>query len=188
MVAIIVFSALVAFTAVLIAAPAISFEQSIRDGATPFDALANSPDFERITSDAISSSATLAQLLAVLLGTLLFFILRGKRLLTSDLTTRQQSPRATTLLALFGLALGVQFLMMIINAAFTPVLEQADLSLTEAMEEGISSFMLDPIGLLYVVLLGPLCEEIVFRGAILRALEPYGANFAIVASSILFGL
>jgi hypothetical protein len=43
-------------------------------------------------------------------------------------------------------------------------------------------------GILYVVLLGPIFEEIIFRGAILRSLQTFGNNFAIVVSSILFGL
>jgi membrane protease YdiL (CAAX protease family) len=188
MVAIIVIAMIVAMAVAVVSGLAGNLGGLLEGGATNPSELLADPDFERSVNDAIGDSATLAQLLAVALGATLFFIIRGKRLLTSDITTRRQSPKATTLLALFALALGVQFFMMMINAALAPLMEQADISLTEAMEDSLSSFMFDPIGLLYVILLGPLCEEIVFRGAILRALEPYGANFAIVCSSILFGL
>lgn len=41
---------------------------------------------------------------------------------------------------------------------------------------------------LYVGLIGPVFEEIVFRGVLLRALAPYGRNFAILTSAVMFGL
>lgn len=40
---------------------------------------------------------------------------------------------------------------------------------------------------LYVCLFGPITEELLFRGAILRTLLPYGEKFAILTSSVLFG-
>ena len=41
---------------------------------------------------------------------------------------------------------------------------------------------------LFVGLIGPIFEEIVFRGVLLGALAPYGRNFAIVTSAVMFGL
>ncbi len=41
---------------------------------------------------------------------------------------------------------------------------------------------------LYACIFGPIAEEILFRGLILRLLQPYGRKFAIVISSMLFGL
>lgn len=41
---------------------------------------------------------------------------------------------------------------------------------------------------LYACLLGPVTEEILFRGLVLRSLQPYGKKFAILVSSLLFGL
>lgn len=41
---------------------------------------------------------------------------------------------------------------------------------------------------LYACLLGPVAEEILFRGLVLRSLQPYGKKFAILVSALLFGL
>lgn len=41
---------------------------------------------------------------------------------------------------------------------------------------------------LYVCLAAPIAEELLFRGLVLRSLEPYGKKFAIVVSAVLFGL
>ncbi len=41
---------------------------------------------------------------------------------------------------------------------------------------------------IYLSVIGPICEEIVFRGALLRMFSKYGKIFAIIVSAILFGL
>jgi len=41
---------------------------------------------------------------------------------------------------------------------------------------------------LYVAILAPVSEEILFRGAILRSLQPFGKKFAVLASAFLFGM
>lgn len=41
---------------------------------------------------------------------------------------------------------------------------------------------------LYSVVVAPICEELVFRGGVMRSLEKYGTGFAIVVSSVLFGV
>lgn len=41
---------------------------------------------------------------------------------------------------------------------------------------------------LYAGLFAPVAEEILFRGLVLRSLQPYGRRFAIVMSALLFGL
>ncbi len=39
-----------------------------------------------------------------------------------------------------------------------------------------------------MVILGPIVEELIFRGLLLRSLAQYGRNFAIITTSILFGM
>jgi len=41
---------------------------------------------------------------------------------------------------------------------------------------------------LYIVLIGPIMEELVYRGGILAGLRKYGDRFAIIISSLLFGV
>jgi|GEM_PF-1525998 len=44
------------------------------------------------------------------------------------------------------------------------------------------------IAAIYTVILAPLTEEFLFRGVLLRSLSKYGTGFAVVLSSLLFGL
>ena len=41
---------------------------------------------------------------------------------------------------------------------------------------------------LYTAVAAPITEELLFRGAVLRSLQPYGRRFAILCSALLFGL
>lgn len=67
------------------------------------------------------------------------------------------------------------------------ILNQFGLSILESMtmaSGGVDTFSM----FLYMGLGAPIVEELVFRGLILRGLEPYGKRFAILVSAILFGL
>lgn len=56
------------------------------------------------------------------------------------------------------------------------------------MLEGISGDSDTLSMFLYISILGPVGEEILFRGYVLRSLQPYGKRFAILGSAVLFGL
>lgn len=67
------------------------------------------------------------------------------------------------------------------------LLNMVGLSVMESVElasSGPDTFSM----FLYMGLAAPLVEEIVFRGLLLRGLQPYGRRFAIFCSAVLFGL
>lgn len=67
------------------------------------------------------------------------------------------------------------------------VLNLFGLSVLESME--LATANTDTLSMfLYTALAAPVVEEIIFRGLIMRGLEKYGKHFAILISSILFGL
>lgn len=48
--------------------------------------------------------------------------------------------------------------------------------------------MTTPLELLYICVLGPVLEELIYRGVVQRRLEPYGARLAVGLSALCFGL
>jgi membrane protease YdiL (CAAX protease family) len=120
-------------------------------------------------------------------GSLALLMVRGKRLFTEDLTRVNERIHLSSLVKLMALILGFNAIISFLPVLLDLLLQSAGLSLPGDLQPPIDS-LLNPMGLLYVVLVGPLFEEIIFRGAILRALQPQGDNFAIVVSSILFGV
>lgn len=80
-----------------------------------------------------------------------------------------------------------QTLFQIFAVVIELVLNQFGLSAMEAVE--MASAGADTLSMfLYMGIVAPVVEEIVFRGLIMRGLQPYGKRFAVLTSAILFGL
>ncbi|WP_240541983.1 CPBP family intramembrane glutamic endopeptidase [Bifidobacterium sp. CP2] len=88
-----------------------------------------------------------------------------------------------TALAFMGLAMGVQGVITLIQLLFA--LLGADLAspTSDSIDESMTTVSM----WLYVCLLAPICEEMIFRGVLLKSLKPLGKNFAIITSAVMFG-
>ena len=115
----------------------------------------------------------------------LYFIIRKKKLVTTDLTTtRPVNNRwlelGTALVFIFGIQLVLSLVNKLISlSGYNPSSVQANL---------LGNDTGSAIGVILLVIAIPFLEEWIFRGAILRHLAPYGVNFAIVTQAVLFGL
>jgi len=151
---------------------------------------ASSVDINALTESGMASVSGwigLASCVGIIAGACVMFILRGKRLVTTDLTHVNQRLHVPDYLKVIVLIFGVQafvtfgtyFYQLLAGSVGAP-------APNTLYDNSISSILTTPMGILYVVLIGPLVEEIIFRGAIMRSLERFGVNFAIVVSSLLF--
>jgi membrane protease YdiL (CAAX protease family) len=123
---------------------------------------------------------------AALAAASFYFILRGRRLLTTDITTT--IPVGHNWGRIFkAIVMGYGVLAIIVGVNWL-VNMLTGRSLSGASSSFIGSINTSVVGVIYIVLIGPVVEEIVFRGAILRHLMPYGVNFAIVTQALLFSL
>ena len=115
----------------------------------------------------------------------LFLIIRKKKLFTSDLTTTQPvnnhwSELGVALLFIFGIQMVLSLVDAVISlSGYDPASVQS--TLLGGSESTVS-------GVILIMIVAPFLEEWIFRGAILRQLQPYGVNFAIVTQATLFGL
>lgn len=100
-------------------------------------------------------------------------------------TTRNMKPGA--FFGLLCLFISGQLIFQGLATVEELILNMFGLSLADAME--LATGFTDTFSMfLYTCLFAPVVEEIIFRGLIMRGLEKYGKWFAIVASSVLFGL
>lgn len=90
------------------------------------------------------------------------------------------------LIALVGIE-GIQLLSMLVSTPLESFVESLGYSLEQAAEASTSASVTLSM-LLYSVVIAPMVEELVFRGAVLRTLERWGRGFALVTSAVLFGL
>jgi len=130
----------------------------------------------------------LGMLLGMICGLPWFFLVRGKAFLSSDAVKVNSKAKLGTILILLICVFGIQGFMQLITMVLEPLFNQGGGSLTDALEEGMESLTFSFWGVLYIVIIGPICEELVFRGGVMRKLEKYGANFAIIVSSLIFAL
>jgi membrane protease YdiL (CAAX protease family) len=126
-------------------------------------------------------------LLSALAGVPAFLLLRGKKMFTEDLVTVNERLNAPSFFAMLAIILGCAGLLQFALILIESVLQLVGLSLPAGGAPSLESIM-SPLVILHVMLIAPIFEEIMFRGAILRTLRPYGSNFAIVVSALLFAL
>lgn len=127
-----------------------------------------------------------SSILGVAIGLLLINRYR-KKVLTSEVILAQNNKMTPKIF------LGILIIFMSVQAVFQFVswggesalnyfgyTMQADIESATGISTTISM-------MLYASFIGPIAEELVFRGIALRALEKYGKIFAIVVSSVMFG-
>jgi len=86
------------------------------------------------------------------------------------------------LVALLAMNQVVTVIVAILISLIDPSLLEVSAKMMEEITLSNSMFLL-----LYAIILGPIGEEIIFRGFILRAFERFGKVFAVLGSALLFG-
>lgn len=82
---------------------------------------------------------------------------------------------------------GAQFLFSSLSLGLNEILKLLGLSIESEIKSAQGANQV-PMQLIYTLILGPVAEELIFRGAIFQVLRKYGRVFAIVASALLFGI
>jgi len=148
-------------------------------------AVLNDPATTQFLSQRVSAYSLWMTLVGDLATVALFLIVRKKKLFTTDLTTTQPvNHRWFELTAALVLIFGVQMLLSFVNG----LISLSGYDPSSVQSHLLGSDMSTVAGVIIIVLVAPFLEEWIFRGAILRQLAPYGANFAIITQATLFGL
>ena len=83
-----------------------------------------------------------------------------------------------------ALIIGIQGVLQLIQIAFAAL----GVPLVSPTSDSIDEAAITVSMWLYIGLIGPIVEEVVFRGVLMRELKPLGKNFAIITSSFMFAL
>ncbi|MCI7768513.1 MAG: CPBP family intramembrane metalloprotease [Oscillospiraceae bacterium] len=95
---------------------------------------------------------------------------------------------SSVLIAIIG-AIGIQAASVLIQTLVTYITGISGVGNSLNNSLGFKdSFALNIVLFLYMVIAGPILEELLFRGAALNLLAPVDRKFALIASSLLFGL
>ena len=124
---------------------------------------------------------------ATAVGFLILLLWKKPCFLKYEVFARGKPMRVGAFFGILCVFLGGQFLSQLALSLLELVLNCFDLTILE----GVEALAVDPDNFsmfLYASLLAPVAEEILFRGLIQRRLLPYGRNFAIFVSALMFGL
>lgn len=126
-------------------------------------------------------------LVTIAIGLLILRLWQGKRFVSETLWTRGRPMKPGDFFNLLALTLGVQLVFSILVSLMEALFNLFGMSLMDSVESATMSA--DSFSMfLYMGVGAPVAEEILFRGLILRKLQPYGKRFAIVLSALLFGI
>jgi len=126
-------------------------------------------------------------LATVAVGMTILYGWKGPDYFQDVLVKKQRPMTAYTLISLIFLCIGAQILNGLWITGLEWVMNQFDRSALDMLEQ-VSGYSDSFSMFLYASLLGPISEELLFRGYVLRTLEPFGKRFAIFGSALLFGL
>lgn len=125
--------------------------------------------------------------LAIGLGLLFLRLWKGKEFVRKKLWISSREMTFGSFFFLLVLFLSGQVLFMWLSNLQELLLNLFGFSAVYSLEA--ATFTSDTLSMfLYAALLAPISEEILFRGLILRSLEPHGKRFAILFSAFLFGV
>ncbi len=152
--------------------------------------LVSGQSFEDLDTEALISrciSNGWGYILAIAVGSVIMLLWKKKKFCFHDIWVTGRRMKVGTFFAILALFLSGQALFQILAQLMEWIANFFGFSVLESME--IAAGMEDTFSMfLYVGLFAPVFEEILFRGLVLRTLEPYGKKFAIFASALLFGL
>lgn len=146
----------------------------------------NEPNVETMTAQILDASGW-GYLLAIVIGAVVLLLWKKPQFCFGTVWERGKTMTVGSFFAILSLFMSAQLISQLGITGVEALLNLFDLSMDAYLEsvsvstDGLSMF-------LYVGLGAPISEEILFRGLVLRSMEPHGKRFAIVASALLFGL
>ena len=147
----------------------------------------SSMDFQGYADDLAEQSGNLvglASMVAIIAGGLVFLIPRKRRFFTDIALPSVERLTPKIFIVLIVVMQCIQLLTGLLSTFIDSLLPEA-LSIQDTYETAMDT-LASPLGVVYVVLVGPIFEELIFRGAVMGSLRRYGENFAIIFSSLFF--
>lgn len=139
---------------------------------------------EQWVMDKILRNSGWGYMLSIAIGFLLLLLWKKPKFVFGTIWQKKHPMKVGSFLQILSIFMSAQMVFILLGMLMNFLLNLIGVEATTetALDmDGLSMF-------LYVGLGAPIAEEILFRGLILRSMEPYGKKFAIFASALLFGL
>ena len=126
-------------------------------------------------------------ILAILVGTGILLIWKKPRYFKNEIFRSEKKMTFGNFVQLLCVFMSVQLVFSLMQMLVEWLLNQIGLSAMAALE--MATVSTDTFSMfLYAGFLGPIAEELLFRGLLLRTTQTYGKRFAIFSTALLFGM
>lgn len=145
---------------------------------------------EIIGSNAFFENATksgVEYLLFSVLGTLAVWLFLRKKATFAQLFEKNRSMNTNSFFKCVVILMGIQLPIVLADMAIEAGLNQFGYTAASGIEMASSASPTVTM-FLYGSLVGPIVEELIYRGFVMHSLKKYGKSFAIVVSSVFFGI
>nr|MBQ8244900.1 CPBP family intramembrane metalloprotease [Oscillospiraceae bacterium] len=140
---------------------------------------------DQVDLDAIAGNAW-GYVAAVLISFVILYAAKGSGY-WKEIRKKEKSMVPGVFFSLLCLSIGAQMVNSFWVAGLELLFNQFDKSF-ETLLESVSGDSDTFSMFLYMAVLAPIGEEVLFRGYALRSLQPYGKRFAVLGSAFLFGI
>ena len=126
-------------------------------------------------------------IVSIAIGLLVVLFWKGKGYWRNEVFVKNNPMTVGSFFSLLCVFLSAQFFFQMFSLALEWLLNQIGFSAMSAVEMASttgSTFSM----YIYICFLGPIAEELLFRGIVLRTLRPWGKQAAILISALVFGL
>ena len=135
---------------------------------------------------ALSESAV-SMIIAVSVGTLVLWLFMGKRVDTKEMFVSKKEMNAKTLFQLVSVFMTVQIIFSGVVGFMEAGLNMLGYTAMASIESATGAS--DTISMfLYASFIGPIVEELVYRGFVQGFLSKYGKMFGMIVAALLFGI
>lgn len=143
-------------------------------------------DEEQLTQEMMDHSGW-GYFVAIGIGLLVLLLWKKPKYMKEVLWATGKPMKVGSFFQIFAIFTSAQLGAQVLFILLELTMNRFGFSMAESMESAGGS--MDSLSMfLYVGLGAPISEELLFRGLVLRSMEPYGKKFAIFASALLFGL
>lgn len=138
------------------------------------------------TEEAILSNGW-GYILANVIGFVALLLWKKKDFCFREIWVSDKGMKPGSFFALLAMLISAQAVFQIGVGILEWIFNQMGLSVLDSLD-GVTMLSGSFSMFLYAGIIAPIGEEILFRGLILRSLQPYGKKFAILTSAFLFGI
>ncbi len=137
--------------------------------------------------DQVMAASGWGYFLAVAIGLVILMLWKKPQYLRHTIFQKGRPIKVGGFFALLSLMMSAQLVAQVCNLGLEWLMELIGQD-GSALEE-LGTVNTDSVSMfLYIGILAPISEELLFRGLLLRSIEPYGRKLAVIGSAILFGL